>query len=193
MTGIYMITNLITGERYIGQSLDIERRFMEHKTPKAKKYRIDRDINEYGAKNFQFVVLEECGKSELTERERHYIDTLAPEYNTVVKGKRRSEDFCEKVRSGTKRWWQNLPEETKQKIITKNLKRPPKGHHVSEQTREKLRNCYHRTKKVMIVETKETFNSIKELEAKLGCSTGTYAAYRSGKIKSVKGYQVIEV
>lgn len=31
MIGIYSITNKKTGERYIGESMDIERRWKEHK------------------------------------------------------------------------------------------------------------------------------------------------------------------
>ena len=36
MTGVYKITNTITGQFYIGKSVDINRRWLEHKTPKAK-------------------------------------------------------------------------------------------------------------------------------------------------------------
>lgn len=44
--------------------------------------------------------------------------------------------------------------------------------------------------RVMIVETGEEFDSIGELERHLGACTGTVAAYRSGKIKTVKGVHV---
>lgn len=44
MTGIYKITNKITGQIYIGQSTDIERRWIEHRTPKARGNNIVRCI-----------------------------------------------------------------------------------------------------------------------------------------------------
>ena len=61
--GIYMITNLITGKRYIGQSKNIFKRLQHHisdsKNPKRPNYLtlIDSKIREYGEENFKFEVL----------------------------------------------------------------------------------------------------------------------------------------
>lgn len=40
--GIYKITNLTTGRIYIGQSKNIERRFIEHNTLSHNSERIDK-------------------------------------------------------------------------------------------------------------------------------------------------------
>lgn len=76
--GIYSITNKKTGQKYIGQSKDITRRFWQHKNQGQSASRIDRAINKYGADKFNFEILEECKPSELNELETKYIK----KYNT---------------------------------------------------------------------------------------------------------------
>ena len=59
-SGIYLITNNINGHMYVGGSVDIKRRFSEHKISKFKKtQRIDRAINKYGADNFTYQIITE--------------------------------------------------------------------------------------------------------------------------------------
>lgn len=52
MTGIYKITNLINGKIYIGQSINIERRFLEH--CRKNESLIDKEIQKNG-KDFLFL------------------------------------------------------------------------------------------------------------------------------------------
>lgn len=79
--GIYKITNLITSESYIGQSVNIERRFKEHCTSKDKCV-IHIAINKYGKENFSFDIIEICEQKELNEKEIYWIKY----YNTYYKG-----------------------------------------------------------------------------------------------------------
>lgn len=71
MIGIYKITNLKTGESYIGQSIDIDKRFKKHIS--SSDTDVSRAIKEYGIDNFKFEVLEECKKEELDSKEDYYI------------------------------------------------------------------------------------------------------------------------
>lgn len=78
MVGIYKITNLTNGKIYIGQSIHIERRFLEHKcygkTLCHESYSaLHRAINKYGWESFKCEILEECSESELNEKEIYYI------------------------------------------------------------------------------------------------------------------------
>lgn len=74
MTGIYKITNKINGHAYVGQSVNIEKRWENHRCQNGnKKYPIYRAFRKYGLENFDFEVLEECEPWRLAERESHYI------------------------------------------------------------------------------------------------------------------------
>lgn len=77
--GIYKITNQINGKCYIGQSVDIEKRWHQHKrrslvlgSTEYDSY-FHRAIRKYGLENFSFEVLEECLKEELNEKETFYV------------------------------------------------------------------------------------------------------------------------
>lgn len=77
--GIYKITNLITDECYIGQAVDVYKRWNEHckcglgiDTPPGNK--LYKAIQEYGLENFTFELLTECSASELNEKEKYFIE-----------------------------------------------------------------------------------------------------------------------
>lgn len=78
MIGIYKITNKVNGKIYIGQSVDIERRFREHK--RRNEQQIDMAIQKYGIENFDLEIVEECSIEDLNAREEYW--TL--EYNSIV-------------------------------------------------------------------------------------------------------------
>ena len=83
MVGIYKITNKITNQCYIGQSIDIVRRWRAHKLA-AENKTIDAPlyiaIREYGLKNFELEILVECQPKELNSLEKEYI-CLYDSYN----------------------------------------------------------------------------------------------------------------
>ena len=91
MIGIYCITNIQNGMRYIGQSRNIEKRFGEHLRDDVKlKTKLGEAIREYGSKNFALTILEECKIEELDEKERKWIkelDTYPNEYNMTIGGR----------------------------------------------------------------------------------------------------------
>lgn len=77
--GIYKITNIITDECYIGQAVDIYKRWNEHckcglgiDTPPGNK--LYKSMQEYGLENFTFELLTECKQSELNEKEKYFIE-----------------------------------------------------------------------------------------------------------------------
>lgn len=90
--GIYKITNLINGHSYIGQSINIERRWRSHRS-----YNIDevghkplyRAFKKYGLSNFSFTIIEECDINILNQREQYWIsyyDTYNNGYNLTTGG-----------------------------------------------------------------------------------------------------------
>lgn len=62
--GIYEIINVINNKVYIGKSIDIERRWNQHKYGKTKLV-ISNSINKYGLDNFKFNILEEVDLNNL--------------------------------------------------------------------------------------------------------------------------------
>ena len=93
VTGIYKITNIITGECYIGQAADVASRWSEHAkcglgidTPAGNK--LYKAMQEYGLQSFSWELLEKCNREELNEKERYYIslyDSVNYGYN-ILKG-----------------------------------------------------------------------------------------------------------
>ena len=194
MIGVYKITNKITGNFYIGSSVNIKERFMSHKTPKATgNDRLHNDMKKYGLENFEFEVIEECEIQTLRAKEYEYIRKCQPYYNYI--GKRKTKEFKKMMSKKMKVVWENSSEEHKRFVIENNLKGPRKGHPVSKEKRKKLSKWVseNQGQKVKIVETGQVFNKIKDLENYLGACTGTCASYWKGKIKTVKGYHVEKV
>lgn len=145
--GIYMITNLVTGDNYVGQSKDVQYRWWLHKSSRTNTKRITtigKAIKEYGVENFKLEVLEKCSFENLDERERYYISKLKPTYNIFSGGKagfEMPESVKEQCRQGALKQWNDMSEEQKQHVIKHQLKGPGIGHKVSESTREKLRQA----------------------------------------------------
>lgn len=87
--GIYLITNLVNGKQYVGQSINIQRRWYEHKNIKTD-YAISSALVEYGIENFKFEIIENCLPEFLDEKEIYYINlynTKAPNgYNLTYGG-----------------------------------------------------------------------------------------------------------
>lgn len=64
MIGIYSITNIMTGQVYIGESTDIEKRWEQHieslNNNAHHNYKLQQSWNEWGEKAFDFNVVENC-------------------------------------------------------------------------------------------------------------------------------------
>lgn len=90
MVGIYKFTNKINGMSYIGQSVDVERRYKEHQNIGREDTLFHQALREFGFDNFKFEVIEECDICKLNDREMFYIfayETLAPYgYNVSMGG-----------------------------------------------------------------------------------------------------------
>ncbi len=86
--GIYKITNILNNQCYIGKSIDIKRRFNEHKTAKDNYY-IHVALRTVGIENFTFEIIEECNKEQLSDREKFWIsyyDSYENGYNSSLGG-----------------------------------------------------------------------------------------------------------
>lgn len=136
--GIYSIVHLLSGRRYIGQSIRIEQRFTVHRSALRRGAhhcpRMQRAFDRDGEDTFAFVVIEECPRDALTKREQFWMDTHAAGglYNlstaaVAPRGYVRSAEHCAKlsaahkgkVYSGTFRKGYRQPPEVVEAIAAK--------------------------------------------------------------------------
>ena len=181
--GIYKITSP-TGKIYIGQSVDIKRRWQYHKS--FTKTNLDsilyRSFAKYSVDEHKFEILEECKKEDLNERERYYIelyDTFETEHGmNLTKGgdskvvfsesTLRKMSIAKKGKSSSRENFHHT-EETK-KILSEKSKGNKNwlGKHRSEETKEKLRKI--NTGKKLSDETKKILSEkLKGNKYALGC------------------------
>ena len=80
MIGIYLIRNKINGHCYIGQSMDIARRWRSHRNSAENNENspLYRAMRKYGTKNFKIYEIDRCDYFSLPEREKYWISF----YNT---------------------------------------------------------------------------------------------------------------
>lgn len=114
ISGIYEIRNTTNGNFYIGSSVDINKRWVSHRSDLRKgkhgNAHLQRAWIKYGEDCFQFSVIEQCDKKLVIEREQFYIDTLRPAYNMAIKagsnlGTKYSEEARRNISKGKKEWW----------------------------------------------------------------------------------------
>ena len=83
--GIYVIRRIGSGDSYVGQSVNIRKRWVTHrqdfkKNRHASKH-MQRIFNKHGADIFEYSILEKCSVDELTARESFWMEKLQPKYN----------------------------------------------------------------------------------------------------------------
>lgn len=106
MIGIYKITNTINGKSYVGQSVDIHRRWKQEKEDSINvnshsyDYPLMKAFRKYGIDNFNFEIIEECKVEELNKKELYWInfyDTFFHGYNQTFGGDATSRQPKEKI------------------------------------------------------------------------------------------------
>lgn len=91
ISAVYKIVNTITGEFYIGSSVDVKQRWIGHKCPaeweRRPNSRLYKDFQKYGLDCFSFQILVQVEPEYLREEEQKLIDLMKPTYNNIrVKG-----------------------------------------------------------------------------------------------------------
>ena len=128
-SGIYKITSP-TGRIYIGQSINIQNRWIEYQRKKAKgQIKLNRSFLKHGIENHTFEIIELCPIEILNKRERHFQEMFDVIGKNGLNCKLTGTDEKKYVHS----------DETKQKMSesTKGEKHPLFGKHHTKQTRIK--------------------------------------------------------
>ena len=124
MIGIYKITSP-SGKIYIGQTVNIEKRFYKYKYIKSSvsQIKLHRSFLKYDINNHIFEIIEQCDMEQLNKRERYWQEF----YNCIDNGLN-----CKYTKTNDKSGV--LSDETKLKISLSN-----KGKKLSEEHINKLR------------------------------------------------------
>lgn len=135
LCGIYLITHIESGRRYVGQSVHIKSRWNQHSRG-SKKTKLGCAVLKHGWNSFTCEILELCDRSQLNQAERKWVNhhnCVAPNgFNLTTGGSIQ----CE------------YSEETKAKIGLANSRRV-----VSEATKQKI------SQRVITSETRELISA----------------------------------
>lgn len=182
-SGIYIIVNIKNGKVYIGQTLNIKKRWGDHKSSlnrnKHKNPHLQAAWNKYGEKAFKFQVLEYCSTERLDEREKHFIALYKNRgiaYNFSSGGINGLQGHVHgeqtRIKIANSKRGKPLSEEHKQKLSI-----ALKGKHVSDETKIKMSlskkgNTHHteEAKKKMSVAHKNREPMSAEIYAKIAAS-----------------------
>ena len=151
--GIYMIQNKVNNKIYIGQAVDIEDRWGEHRRGLRGGYHHNKHLQNSWKRdweeNFEFTILLECEESDLNMYEEYYIFelmTFDPRvgYNKNYGGKsgRPTEEAKRKLSESKKGRHHSAEAKRKMSEAKKGKycreKNPMYGKHLSEEAKRKL-------------------------------------------------------
>lgn len=196
MIGIYKIISP-TNKIYIGQSLNIKKRFNSYKNLHCKsQIKLYHSLKKYGYINHVFEIIEECEFDNLNERERYYQDLY--DVLNQIKGLN-----CKLTETNDKSG--KLSRETcikigiahKDKIITneqrENMSKGHKNRIVSDNQKLLMKINYHNqikklgnpnSKKVICIKTGKIWNTIKECAENINLNKSHLAKCLKGFYKN---------
>ncbi len=170
-SGIYTITNTITGKVYVGSSVNVVERKARHFRDLGRQEHpnsyLQRSFNKYGQAAFVFCVTEWCENDQLIEREQFWIDekrtsctlyNLSPTAGNQL-GIKRSEETKRRMSEALK--GRKCSEESKQKMRLAKLGTHFRlGKKASEETRRRISESKKGTK--ASEETRKLLSSLRK-------------------------------
>ena len=134
ISGVYKITNTVTGDFYIGSSNNVKRRWAQHKCPsylnKHPNNQMYKDMRKYGIDSFDFQILEELEPDKLKKSEQKFIEMLKPIYNNynanglnIEKRKKYYQQYRERYNEKRKEYYQQNSKKQKEYYQQNSKKR----------------------------------------------------------------------
>jgi group I intron endonuclease len=181
--GIYKITNP-KGSIYVGQSMNIERRFRGYKklTNCKGQTKLYNSLVKYGTINHTYEVIELCEVQMLNERERFWqehfncIKGLNCNYVSTETQKQIPSDEVRRKMSVAAKGKKHSAEHVANRMMSK------KGYRHSDLTKQKLSEK--RNKLIIDLSTGIYFDNTKDAANSLGIKTPTFQAMMCGRNKN---------
>ena len=199
---IYKATNLKNGKVYIGQTTrDLEIRMKEHLT--HRKTAFDKAYKKSEIDNFKIEIIDRTDTIEkLNEKEKYWIEyynCIVPNGYNMCEGGDNTVGFHHKEESKRKMsisksklyMGENNPffGKTHSKESKEKMSKLRKGMaHLTDEQKKKLKDS-HLTRKVMNVDTKEIFKSVKEAAEKYNLKATHISRVCRGKRKTTGGFR----
>lgn len=152
ISAVYQIINTVTGDRYVGSSRDVNRRYLEHRRPSRwdtySNNPLYQDMQKYGLENFRFQILAPVMEEYLKQVEQEFIEMLNPTYNQVNaygidiekdKAANRRYNQSDKRKEASKRWRQSEKGKEYEKEYGKMYRQTEKGKASAKARQEKYR------------------------------------------------------
>lgn len=148
-SGVYKITNSVTGKIYIGSAINIKFRWQRHlsylrRGTHENEY-LQRAFKKQGEAAFIFDVLEYCKESECIEREQFYIDKYTPTlveigYNMCpIAGSARGRVMSPEARAKISKGNMGKPKSAEARHAMSAAKTGKKTYPMSEEQKHKIR------------------------------------------------------
>lgn len=111
ISGVYQITNEVTGDYYVGSSKNVMERWASHRRPSTWKQHpnspLYKDMQEIGLDKFKFQILVTVEPEHLKEVEQEFIEMLHPSYNSIRANGVDVERRKETIKKCQKEWCQS--------------------------------------------------------------------------------------
>lgn len=183
--GIYVITNTVTHKVYVGQAVNIRRRWNDHKAHlrrgvHANKY-LQSAWNKYGEALFLFEVVENCPVADLVAREQEWVSFFPQSlrYNigsigAPMRGRKHTPEAIQKMKA------------PKSKEVAVKISKALTGKkHTPEHARK---TGLAKRKAVRVRGTNIVFDSIKDAAAFAGVHVNNLRENLYGRSRTCKGY-----
>lgn len=193
---IYLITNIVNGKQYVGQTRrKAQRRWRQHITDSKHKSALHNAINKYGEDSFYLQILDEANsQEELNELERHWIfelSTLKPSGYNLTTGGGADYTVSESTRQKVSASWENreISSETKTKMSEswkKKFALDPE--HKAKKVAHLAKAYGHNRVPILCKENETTYVSITAAARALGVDATMISRQLKGKCRRVKGF-----
>lgn len=132
-TGIYFIKNRIDDKRYIGRTINFDKRYRKSSNDWTRHHntRLRNAAKKYGNENFDYILVEECDEEIIIEREQWYLDNTRSElkYNISEKstGGNLGEAVNKQISEAQKKRLENPEVRKKNREVQKIIQNKPEA------------------------------------------------------------------